>query len=280
MSIDTNLQAIIKKNVCAALEEDIGSGDITANLIPSRQQASAQVITRQAAVICGTAWVDEVFRQVDPSLCIDWQVKDGDQVSADQVLFNCNGSASSLLTAERCALNFLQTLSGTATISKRYADLVKDTQVKLLDTRKTIPGLRAAQKYAVTCGGCFNHRIGLFDAFLIKENHIMACGGIANAISQAHKNAPGKKVEIEVETLQQLKLAVQANADIVMLDNFSLELMRQAVDWTAGRVKLEASGNIGSETLLTTAKTGVDYISIGSLTKHCEAIDLSMRFTS
>ncbi|EPJ45661.1 MAG: nicotinate-nucleotide pyrophosphorylase [Osedax symbiont Rs1] len=278
MSIDTNLQAIIKKNVCAALKEDIGSGDITANLIPSNQQANAQVITRQAAVICGIAWVDEVFRQVDPSLCIDWQVKDGDQVTAEQVLFNCSGSASSLLTAERCALNFLQTLSGTATISQRYADLVKDTQVKLLDTRKTIPGLRAAQKYAVTCGGCFNHRIGLFDAFLIKENHIMACGGIANAIRQAHNNAPGKKVEIEVETLQQLKLAVQGNADIVMLDNFSLELMRQAVDWTAGRVKLEASGNISSETLLATAKTGVDYISIGALTKHCHAVDLSMRF--
>ena len=272
------LQMIIKKNVRAALEEDIGSGDITASLIPKRQDALAQVITRQDAIICGTAWVDEVFRQVDPDLSINWQVKDGDKVQQNQVLFTCEGPASSLLTAERSALNFMQTLSGTATISQHYADMVKDTNVKLLDTRKTIPGLRAAQKYAVTCGSCFNHRIGLFDAFLIKENHIMACEGIENAIAQAHKIAPGKKVEIEVESIEELERAVEAGADIVMLDNFSYQQMRQAVQWTNGRAKLEASGNINAQTLLDTAKTGVDYISIGALTKNVSALDLSMRF--
>ncbi len=277
-AIDQELQLIIKKNVRAALEEDIGSGDITASLIPKRQEALAQVITRQDAIICGTAWVDEVFRQVDPDLSINWQVKDGDRVKPNQVLFSCEGSASSLLTAERSALNFMQTLTGNSTISQHYADMVKGTNVKLLDTRKTIPGLRAAQKYAVTCGSCFNHRIGLFDAFLIKENHIMACEGIENAIEQAHKIAPGKKVEIEVESIEELERAVDAGADIVMLDNFSYEQMRQAVKWTNGRAKLEASGNINAQTLLDTAKTGVDYISIGALTKNVSALDLSMRF--
>ncbi|NQZ30061.1 MAG: carboxylating nicotinate-nucleotide diphosphorylase [Oceanospirillaceae bacterium] len=278
MSVQSSLYTIIKKNVRAALEEDIGSGDITASLISSKTTATAQVITRQDAIICGTAWVDETFRQVDPDLSIDWQVKDGDSVTTNQVLFTCTGSASSLLTAERTALNFMQTLSGTATISKHYADMVKETKVKLLDTRKTLPGLRAAQKYAVTCGGCHNHRIGLFDAFLIKENHIMACGGIAAAINAAHKIAPGKKVEVEVETFAQLEEAIDANADIVMLDNFSFVEMKEAVDFVAGRLKLEASGNINEDTLLDTAKTGVDYISIGALTKNCQALDLSMRF--
>ena len=278
MSVESSLYTIIKKNVRAALEGDIGSGDITASLIPRKVDATAQVITRQDAIICGTAWVDETFRQVDPDLSINWQVKDGERVTANQVLFTCTGSASSLLTAERTALNFMQTLSGTATISQQYADMVSDTQVKLLDTRKTIPGLRAAQKYAVTCGGCFNHRIGLFDAFLIKENHIMACGGIAQAIKAAHKIAPGKPVEVEVETFEQLQQALDANADIVMLDNFSIAEMKQAVEFVAGRLKLEASGNISEATLIETAKTGVDYVSIGALTKHCQAVDLSMRF--
>jgi nicotinate-nucleotide pyrophosphorylase (carboxylating) len=278
MPVAASLPAIVKKNVRTALEEDIGSGDITANLISSKQQATAQVITRQTAIICGTAWVDETFRQVDPDLSIDWQVKDGDKVEPNQVLFTCTGSASSLLTAERTALNFMQTLSGTATISQHYADLVSTTKVKLLDTRKTIPGLRAAQKYAVTCGNCHNHRIGLFDAFLIKENHIMACGGIEQAIKAARKTAPGKKVEVEVESFAQLQQAVAAKSDIVMLDNFSFAQMKEAVDWVDGKVKLEASGNINNETLLETAETGVDYISIGALTKHCQAIDLSMRF--
>jgi nicotinate-nucleotide pyrophosphorylase (carboxylating) len=278
MPVDASLLAIVKKNVRVALEEDIGSGDITANLISSKAQATANVITRQDAIICGTAWVDETFRQVDPDLSIDWHVKDGDNVKPNQLLFSCTGSASSLLTAERTALNFMQSLSGTATVSQQYANLVASTSVKLLDTRKTIPGLRAAQKYAVTCGGCHNHRIGLFDAFLIKENHISACGGIKQAINAAHKTAPGKKVEVEVESFSQLEEAVSAKADIVMLDNFSYQEMREAVEWVAGRVKLEASGNISEETLLETAKTGVDYISIGALTKHCQAIDLSMRF--
>ena len=279
MPIDASLLATVKKNVRVALEEDIGSGDITANLISSKAQATANVITRQDAIICGTAWVDETFRQVDPDLSIQWHVSDGDVVKPNQLLFSCTGSASSLLTAERTALNFMQSLSGTATISQEYADLVASTKVKLLDTRKTIPGLRTAQKYAVTCGGCHNHRIGLFDAFLIKENHISACGGIEQAINAAHKTAPGKKVEIEVENFTQLEQAVTANADIVMLDNFTYQEMREAVEWVAGRIKLEASGNISKETLLETAKTGVDYISIGALTKHCQAIDLSMRFT-
>lgn len=278
MFINTSLLPVVKQNVRAALEEDIGSGDITANLIPNSQQASAQVITRQTAVVCGVAWVDETFRQVDPGLTIQWQVEDGQRVVANQVLFTCIGSARSLLTAERTALNFLQTLSGTATISQHYADLVAGTDVKLLDTRKTLPGLRTAQKYAVTCGGCFNHRIGLFDAFLIKENHIMACGSIEQAIRQAHKSAPGKKVEVEVETLQQLQHAVAAKADVVMLDNFSYQDLGDAVKLTAEKLKLEASGNISEDSLLETAQTGVDYISIGSLTKHCLAIDLSMRF--
>ena len=278
MFINTSLLPVVKQNVRAALEEDIGSGDITANLIPNSQQASAQVITRQTAVVCGVAWVDETFRQIDPGLTIQWQVEDGQRVVANQVLFTCIGSARSLLTAERTALNFLQTLSGTATISQHYADLVAGTDVKLLDTRKTLPGLRTAQKYAVTCGGCFNHRIGLFDAFLIKENHIMACGSIEQAIRQAHKSAPGKKVEVEVETLQQLQHAVAAKADVVMLDNFSYQDLGDAVKLTAEKLKLEASGNISEDSLLETAQTGVDYISIGSLTKHCLAIDLSMRF--
>lgn len=280
MFINTSLLPVVKQNVRAALEEDIGSGDITANLIPNSQQASAQVITRQTAVVCGVAWVDETFRQIDPGLTIQWQVEDGQRVVANQVLFTCIGSARSLLTAERTALNFLQTLSGTATISQHYADLVAGTDVKLLDTRKTLPGLRTAQKYAVTCGGCFNHRIGLFDAFLIKENHIMACGSIEQAIRQAQKSAPGKKVEVEVETLQQLQQAIAAKADIVMLDNFSYQDLGISVNLTAGKLKLEASGNINEDSLLETAQTGVDYISIGSLTKHCEAIDLSMRFKS
>ncbi len=279
MPIDASLLAIVKKNVRVALEEDIGSGDITASLISSKTQATANVITRQDAVICGTAWVDETFRQVDPDLSIEWHVSDGDAVKPNQLLFSCTGSASSLLTAERTALNFMQSLSGTATISQQYADLVASTDVKLLDTRKTLPGLRSAQKYAVTCGGCHNHRIGLFDAFLIKENHILACGGISQAIAAAHKTAPGKKVEVEVENFDQLQQAVNAEADIVMLDNFDYQLMRKAVEWVNGRVKLEASGNISNETLLETAKTGVDYISIGALTKHCKAVDLSMRFS-
>jgi len=276
LSIDT-LRPTIEQNVKAALQEDIGDGDITAQLIPESEQATARVISREHATISGTAWVDEVFRQVDAGMDISWNVKDGDQVTPNQALFTVTGSARSILTAERAALNFLQTLSGTATVSQQYADKVATTKVKLLDTRKTIPGLRLAQKYAVTCGSCYNHRIGLYDAFLIKENHIMACGGIKAAIETAQKTAPGKPVEIEVETLEQLHEALAADADIIMLDNFTLEQMREAVAITNGQAKLEASGNITDETLVPIAETGVDYISIGALTKHCRAVDLSLR---
>lgn len=274
-----DIQHLIPEAVKQALQEDVGSGDITAQLIPESQQATARVISRQGAVICGVDWVNEVFKQVDPTLSLDWQVDDGDQVEEDQVLFWAKGSARSLLTAERAALNFLQTLSATATVSKEYADKVVGTSVKLLDTRKTLPGLRFAQKYAVTCGGCYNHRIGLFDAFLIKENHIMACGGITEAVETARNNEPGKPVEVEVESLEELNLALNAGADIIMLDNFSLEDMRKSVEITDSKAKLEASGGITDATLRPIAETGVDYISIGALTKHCQAVDLSMRLT-
>ncbi len=263
-----------------ALQEDIGSGDITAQLIPASQQARARIITRERAIIAGIAWVNEVFRQVDPTVQVVWRVREGEWVRPDQVLFELRGPARSLLTGERCALNFLQTLSGTATRCRHYADRVAGTGVKLLDTRKTIPGLRIAQKYAVAVGGCYNHRIGLYDAFLIKENHIMAAGGIAAAVQQAHQIAPGKPVEVEVETVAQLDEAIDAGADIVMLDNFSPAAMTAAVAHSRQRnpqVKLEASGGITNDTLLPYAQTGVDYISIGALTKDCKAIDLSMR---
>lgn len=273
----TDLKPVIEENVRTALTEDVGDGDITAALIPASDQACGRVISREHATVCGTAWVDEVFRQVDPAVRIDWKVKDGDQVEPDQTLFTIEGAARSLLTGERAALNFLQTLSGTATLARSYADHVAETSVRLLDTRKTIPGLRMAQKYAVSCGGCFNHRIGLFDAFLIKENHILACGGIHAAIKTARTMHADKPVEVEVENEEQLLEALEAGAEIIMLDNFSPAEMVDAVTITAGRAKLEASGNITDDTLLDYAKTGVDYISIGALTKHCRAIDLSMR---
>lgn len=261
-----------------ALHEDIRDGDITAGLIPAENQATAHVITREDCVIAGQAWVDEVFRQLDPDVAVTWHVADGDHVTANSRLFSLKGNARSLLTGERAALNFLQLMSGTATTCARYAALVEGTGVRLLDTRKTIPGLRTAQKYAVTQGGCHNHRIGLYDAFLIKENHIAACGGITRTISTARQQAPGKPVEVEVENMQELQEALNAGADIVMLDNFSNEDMREAVKLNAGRAKLEASGGITNATLRPIAETGVDYISIGALTKDCKAIDLSMRF--
>ncbi|MBA1259518.1 MULTISPECIES: carboxylating nicotinate-nucleotide diphosphorylase [Pseudomonas] len=272
-----DLAQVITENVAAALREDVGSGDLTAGLIPAHQQARARIITREAAVVAGTAWVDEVFRVLDPAVEVRWQVADGERVAPDQVLFELQGPARALLTGERSALNFLQLLSGTATRCRHYADLVQDTAVRLLDTRKTLPGLRRAQKYAVTCGGCYNHRIGLFDAFLIKENHIAACGGIAQAVATARQLAPGRPVEVEVENLQELEQALSAGADIVMLDELSLADMRTAVALTAGRAKLEASGGVNQDTLLGIAQTGVDYISIGTLTKDVKAIDLSMR---
>jgi nicotinate-nucleotide pyrophosphorylase (carboxylating) len=274
------LTAEIDANVRRALLEDVGSGDITAQLIPAERLAKATVISRDAAVIAGTAWVDAVFRQLDPRVAVHWQVIDGDRVQPNQTLFRLEGPARSLLTGERSALNFLQLLSGVATRARYYADKVADTQVKLLDTRKTLPGLRIAQKYAVACGGCHNHRIGLYDAFLIKENHIAACGGIVDAIAAAHKIAPGKPVEVEVENLDELKQALDGGADIIMLDELSLDDMREAVRLTAGRAKLEASGGVTDATLRAIAETGVDYISIGTLTKDVKAVDLSMRLSA
>lgn len=269
----------IQINVENAIQEDIGSGDITAALISANKNADALVITRESGIACGSAWVDEVFRQVSPDVKIEWQVNDGDALLSGDALFKLSGSARGILTAERCALNFYQTLSGTATTSRHYADLVAHTAVKLLDTRKTLPGLRIAQKYAVKCGGCHNHRIGLYDAFLIKENHIMACGSIKDAVSSAHKIAPGKPVEVEVESIDEFKEAVAAEADIIMLDNFPIEDLLYCVDANKGKAKLEASGGITPKTLVPIAETGVDYISIGALTKDCKALDLSMRIT-
>lgn len=278
MPLPEYVQKDFVETIAHALKEDIGDGDITAQLIPENQHAKARIITREPATLCGQAWVNEVFNQLDPNVKITWLVQEGDQVSTDQTLFELEGPARSLLTGERTALNFLQLLSGTATTCQRYAELVKGTDIKILDTRKTIPGLRNAQKYAVTQGGCHNHRIGLYDAFLIKENHIAACGGIAQAISQAKTNEPNKAVEIEVESVAELKIALDAEADIVMLDNFTLDMMRESVTLNNGKAKLEASGNVTDETLVPIAQTGVDYVSIGGLTKHCRAVDLSMRF--
>ncbi|WP_339486610.1 carboxylating nicotinate-nucleotide diphosphorylase [Pseudomonas sp. EL_65y_Pfl2_R95] len=272
-----DLTAEIEANVRRALAEDMGSGDITAQLIPAERLAHATVISRDAAVICGTAWVDAVFRQIDDRVAVHWQVADGDRVEPNQALFHLEGPARALLTGERSALNFLQTLSAVATRSQHYADMVQGTQIKILDTRKTLPGLRLAQKYAVTCGGCHNHRIGLFDAFLIKENHIAACGSIDAAVKTAHKIAPGKPVEVEVESLEELQQALDAGADIIMLDELSLDDMRQAVALTQGKAKLEASGGVNESTLRAIAETGVDYVSIGALTKDVKAVDLSMR---
>ena len=274
-----DLGAEITANVRAARAEDIGSGDLTAQLIPAERVARARIITREAATVCGTAWVDEVFRQLDPRVQVQWQVADGERVIQDQTLFSLEGPARALLSGERSALNFLQLLSGVATRCREYADLVEGTAVQLLDTRKTLRGLRLAQKYAVTCGGCHNHRIGLYDAFLIKENHIAACGGIAQAVASARQIAPGRPVEVEVENLDELRQALDAGADIIMLDELDHDDMRTAVALTAGRAKLEASGGINRDTLRSYAETGVDYISIGTLTKDVKAIDLSMRLS-
>ena len=272
-------QSDIAPLVALALEEDIGSGDITAGLVSADEKAIASVITREPGVLCGTQFVDAVFDAVDSSLEVAWLKVDGDKLKANDRLFNVSGAARSILTAERAALNFLQMLSGTASYSAKLAALVKGTSARLLDTRKTIPGFRLAQKYAVTCGGCHNHRIGLYDAFLIKENHIAACGGIREAIETARANAPGKPVEIEVESLDELSEALNARADRVMLDNFSLDDMRQAVALNNAQAELEASGNVTESTLRDIAETGVDFISIGALTKVIMPLDLSMRLS-
>ncbi len=268
----------VTENVRAALVEDIGSGDLTAALIPVDAEAEAYVITREAAVVCGRPWVDEVFRQLDTRVQLEWQVQEGDWVTPDQELFRLRGSARALLTGERTALNFLQTLSGTATEARRWAEAVADLAVKILDTRKTIPGLRDAQKYAVRCGGCHNHRHGLYDGVLIKENHIHAAGSITQAVTKVRPYAQGKLVEVEVENINELQEALAAGADIIMLDNFTLQQIHQAVAINRGKANLEVSGNVSLETVRPLAETGVDFISTGALTKHLRAVDLSMRF--
>ncbi|CAJ1793568.1 carboxylating nicotinate-nucleotide diphosphorylase [Aeromonas veronii] len=282
-------QQDVSRAVRAALLEDLGdalttldqpdaSTDITAQLIPADRISSARVITREAGVFCGQPWVDEVFVQLGGEVKVEWKVQDGEVLSPNQELFRLHGPARLLLTGERNALNFVQTLSGVATLTARYVAELEGTDCRLLDTRKTIPGLRTAQKYAVTCGGGKNHRIGLYDAYLIKENHILACGGIAEAISEARHLNPGKPVEVEVESLAELEQALAAKADIVMLDNFDVAMMREAVAINQGRAKLEVSGNVTLDTLAEFAATGVDFISVGALTKHVRALDLSMRF--
>lgn len=273
----------VTRSVTDTLKEDLGgtldpAADITASLIPADVQGNATIITREHGVFCGQAWADEVFKQLGGEVTIEWLVKDGDPVVPNQTLCTLSGPARILLTGERNAMNFIQTLSGCATTTATYVKALEGTGCRLLDTRKTIPGLRSALKYAVACGGGFNHRIGVFDAYLIKENHIIACGGITQAINTAKKLNPGKPVEVETENLDELRLAIEAGADIIMLDNFTLEMMRDAVVINAGRAALENSGNVTMETLREYAETGVDYISVGALTKHVRAMDLSMRF--
>jgi nicotinate-nucleotide pyrophosphorylase (carboxylating) len=273
--------ADLPQQVARALAEDIGAGDLTAALIPADRTGRATVITREAAVICGVPYVNATFDAIEPQVRVDWQVAEGERVRADQPLFNIEGPARALLTGERTALNFLQLLSGTATAANAYAVLLEGTKCRLLDTRKTIPGLRTAQKYAVRVGGGQNHRMGLFDGILIKENHIMAAGSIAKAVAEARRSGGQVPVEVEVETLSELQQAIAAGADIAMLDEFSLQSMREAVAVNSAAkspLKLEASGGISSSTIREIAETGVDYISVGSITKHLHAIDLSMRF--
>ena len=271
-------QSVIEENVFNALKEDIGEGDITAELIPHDNISLATVISREACVFCGLDWFEEAYRQIDNQVLIDWCVQDGDEIEANQIICTLSGSSRSIVSGERAALNFVQTLSATASLSARYAKKVKDTNTKVLDTRKTIPGLRMAQKYAVSCGGCENHRIGLFDAFLIKENHINACDGIKHAVEEARFINPELKVEVEVENLDELQQAIDAGADRVLLDNFDLNTLKTAVEICQGIITSEASGNITLENIRQVAETGVEYISTGALTKDINAIDLSMRF--
>ncbi|WP_374953573.1 carboxylating nicotinate-nucleotide diphosphorylase [Methylobacter tundripaludum] len=258
------------------LEEDIGSGDITAAIIPESMTAEAEVVTREDMVLCGQAWFDAVFKSLDANVNINWLAAEGEAVGKNTLLCKLDGPARALLSGERTALNLLQTLSATATVARQYADAVSGTGCKVLDTRKTIPGLRNAQKYAVACGGCYNHRIGLYDGVLIKENHIIAAGSIGLAI-RAARELTSAPVEVEVESMQEFIEAVAAKPDRIMLDNFSLEDMAAAVKLNAGAIELEASGNIGLDNIRVIAETGVDYISIGALTKHVRAVDLSMR---
>jgi nicotinate-nucleotide pyrophosphorylase (carboxylating) len=280
------LRQALKSSVSIALAEDLAGSaesDITASLIPQQQQSQATIISREAAVFCGKAFANEVFEQLGGEVNINWFVEDGDRVAVNQTLCELSGPARTLLTGERSALNFIQTLSGIATLTDSYVEKLKGTQCRLLDTRKTLPGLRLASKYAVATGGGLNHRMGLYDAFLIKENHIMACGGIGEAVIKARQIAPGKKVEVEVESIDELLQALDAGCDVVMLDNFGISMMREAVKINnerteESRAKLEVSGNVTLETIRQYAETGVDFISVGALTKHVRALDLSMRF--
>lgn len=273
-----DLPADLSDTVRRALQEDIGSGDLTAQLIDAEARAHGKVISREAAILCGREWFSEVFRQLDPHIQIQWSAGDGDGIQAGQTLCQLEGRARPLLTGERTALNFLQTLSATATAAHAYVQAIVGTPAAILDTRKTLPGLRTAQKYAVLCGGARNHRMGLYDGILIKENHIMAAGSIAAAVGAARRLSPGVPVEVEVENLDEVQEALAAGADILLLDNFTLDGLRQAVRLTAGRARLEASGGIDMPQLRAIAETGVDFISVGSLTKHVKAVDLSMRF--
>jgi nicotinate-nucleotide pyrophosphorylase (carboxylating) len=299
-----DLPSDLPRQVANALAEDVGSGDVTAQLVPAAQRVTGKVITREPAILCGRPWVTEVFRQLDPTACLVWHANDGDRVTENQTLYEVTGLARPVLTGERTALNFLQLLSGTATATRRYVDAIAGTECVILDTRKTLPGLRTAQKYAVLCGGAQNHRIGLFDQVLIKENHIAAAGSLTAAVEAARRVAGSRKVEVEVETLAEFDEALRAQPDIIMLDEFNLADMRAAVamnrsrgtkvapfgspsskapeatfdNRTSGRpVRIEASGNVTLETVRPMAETGVDYISIGGITKHVRAVDLSMR---
>ncbi len=275
-----DIPADLDAQVAAALREDIGSGDVTAWLVPATQKVRGRVITREDAVLCGRAWVDETFRSLDSNIRLSWRAGDGDRVAAEQVIFEIEGAARGVLTGERTALNFLQLLSGTATAARRFVDAVAGTGCTILDTRKTLPGLRTAQKYAVRCGGARNHRMGLYDMVLIKENHIAAAGSLSGAIAEARRVAPKVPVEVEVESLAEFEEAIAAQPDVILIDEFSREDMRAAValNRKAGRpVKIEASGSVSLETAREIAETGVDYISVGSLTKHVRAVDLSMR---
>lgn len=279
MSIENPLPpAFIDSQVKLALLEDVGQQDLTANLIPADAEAEAQLITRQNAVLCGRDWFETVFNQLDDNIQIDWLATDGDALAANEVICRIKGPARAILTGERTAMNFLQTLSATATLAKRYADVVAGLPVKVLDTRKTLPGWRVAQKYAVRCGGCFNHRFGLYDGILIKENHINAAGSITAAVSQAQSLNAGVPIEVEVENLDELHQALQAGADIVLLDNFELETLKQAVAINDKKALLEASGGISLNNIRVIAETGVDRISVGALTKDIQAVDLSLRF--
>jgi nicotinate-nucleotide pyrophosphorylase (carboxylating) len=280
MNSSAALPSDLAQQVATALREDIGTGDVTAQLVPARQQARGHVITRENAVLCGTPWVAETFRQLDPTLTLTWSAREGQAVTAGQLLFEVHGNARAVLSGERTALNFLQLLSATATAARQFADAVAGTGCTILDTRKTLPGLRTAQKYAVRCGGASNHRLGLFDRVLIKENHIAAAGSIGQAVAAARRAAGGLRIEVEVESLGELQQALSAGADIIMLDDFSIEDMRAAVRLTRESrtsARLEASGSMNLQTVRAVAATGVDYISVGSITKNVRAIDLSMR---